>query len=238
MRPAPQPGSYTVVEMEKEFPFGQLKESVGEETVVLVRKRLIFHSEKELEIIKKMVGFLEGVSHDNLVNFSHAERAADHTVHFYYEYVPLTLEKWVLDLGDDVVEELELAMVGLANYLTSQGIRFVFDPRCLGLSRDIRVKYFLNEFAVDHERKLANFKEVQADIRQFFLEFRNVPEKEEELCEYLDRKSADSANLLASITTRESWDVKSSKSSNSATANMSKNKSLADKIENSKKKSL
>lgn len=49
-------------------------------------------------------------------------------------------------------------MLNLATYLTQAGIRFRFEPRNLGLSRDIKVKYFLDEFSIDAERKLLNYK--------------------------------------------------------------------------------
>lgn len=130
-------------------------------------------------------------------------------------------------------------MLSLANYLTQNGIRFVFDPDCLGLSKDIRVKYFLNEFSVDHERKLANYKEAEEEVVRFFSDFKKKYAKEETTTSSIyDRKSADSANHLGSVTTRESWEVKSSKSSNSAKVSMTKAQTLNEKIENSKKKSL
>ncbi len=130
-------------------------------------------------------------------------------------------------------------MLSLANYLTQNGIRFKFDPKHLGLSKEIKVKYFLSEFAIDHDKKLAYYKEVEEDIVKFFGDFRESGEDthSKSTSSLLDRKSADSANLLGSNTTRESWEVKSSKSSNSARAMMAKN-SLKEKIENSKKKSL
>lgn len=130
-------------------------------------------------------------------------------------------------------------MLNLANFLTQQGIKFKFHPSNLGLSKDIKVKYFLSEFAID-DKKLSNYKEVEEDIVKFFGDFRDTSEdkdKDKEQSSLLDRKSADSANLFGSNTTRESWEVKSSKSSNSARAMMAKN-SLKEKIENSKKKSL
>ena len=130
-------------------------------------------------------------------------------------------------------------MLNLATYLTQAGIRFRFEPRNLGLSRDIKVKYFLDEFSIDAERKLLNYKEAEEAIVRFFGDFREQ-EKEHPKSSTLimDRKSADSANLFgSSTTTRESWEVKSNKSSNSARAIMTKN-SLKEKIENSKKKSL
>ena len=129
-------------------------------------------------------------------------------------------------------------MLNLATYLTQAGIRFRFEPRNLGLSREIKVKYFLDEFSIDNERKLLNYKEVEEAIVRYFGDFRDQVKEHPMSSTLIDRKSADSANLFgSSTTTRESWEVKSNKSSNSARAIMTKN-SLKEKIENSKKKSL
>ena len=63
-------------------------------------------------------------------------------------------------------------MLNLATYLTQNGLKFKFNPKNIGLSKDIKVKYFLSEFAIDNEKKLANYKEVEEDILRFFSEFR------------------------------------------------------------------
>ena len=129
-------------------------------------------------------------------------------------------------------------MLNLATYLTQTGIRFRFEPGNLGLSREIKVKYFLDEFSIDADRKLLNYKEAQEGIVRFFGDFRDQEKEYSKSFTLIDRKSAESANLFGSTTTtRESWEVKSNKSSNSARAIMTKN-SLKEKIENSKKKSL
>ena len=47
----------------------------------------------------------------------------------------------------------------MAGYLTGCGVKFNFDPKCVGLSKDIKIKYFLKEFSIDSENKLANYKE-------------------------------------------------------------------------------
>lgn len=54
--------------------------------------------------------------------------------------------------------------------------------------------------------------------------------KEEPKNTFQERKSADSANLFGSATTRESWGVKSNKSSNSANTNLHKSNTLSEKI--------
>jgi hypothetical protein len=160
-------GERLVVEMHEGYPFGELKEAHGEE-VVVVRKKLVYHSPAQLEIIKKMVQFLSTLDSEFLIQLRSCENNGGGEFYFYYEYVPLTLEKWILDLGDDILEELEFEMLTLANYLTQHSIKFRFEPRLLGLSKDIKVKYFLHEFMVDSERKMLNFKEVEQEILSFF----------------------------------------------------------------------
>ena len=53
-----------------------------------------------------MAGFLGSLDSEYLVGLHHWEQGGDGRFHFYYEYAPLTVEKWLLDLGDDVLEEL------------------------------------------------------------------------------------------------------------------------------------
>lgn len=161
-----------------------------------MRKKLVYQNAGQLEIIKKMAEFIATLESEHLVQLlgweSHSGEAF-----FYYEYVPLTLERWILDLGDDILDELEFEMLSLAGYLAQQGIKFRFDPALLGLSKEIKVKYFLSEFAIDNEGKMNNFKEEEASITQFFSEFRSRYQKTVETPhEFFDRKSADSALLL------------------------------------------
>lgn len=61
-------------------------------------------------------------------------------------------------MGEELLKELQLELMNLASYLAKKGIKFGFDPKCVGLSRDIKIKYFLGEFVVDYENKFANFK--------------------------------------------------------------------------------
>jgi len=37
-------------------------------------------------------------------------------------------------------------LTSLAGYLTGKGVKFIFDPKCVGLNKDIKIKYFLKEF--------------------------------------------------------------------------------------------
>ena len=55
-------------------------------------------------------------------------------------------------------------MMSLARYLTKQDIKFRFDPDCLGLSKDIKVKYFLTEFMIDSENQNEYYDQVAAEI--------------------------------------------------------------------------
>lgn len=49
--------------------------------------------------------------------------------------------------------------MNLASYLAKNGVKFAFNPQCVGLSRDIKIKYFLAEFSIDYENKFVAFKE-------------------------------------------------------------------------------
>lgn len=74
------------------------------------------------------------------------------------------MSKWILDMGDDLVKELQLELMNLASFLSKNGVKFIFDPKCVGLSQDIKIKYFLNEFAMDYDNKFSNFKENEQQI--------------------------------------------------------------------------
>lgn len=71
----------------------------------------------------------------------------------------MSIDKWLLDLGEDVLEQLEFELTTLAVYLTDSGVKFAFDPKFVGLSKDIKVKYVSKEFSIDYENKLANYKD-------------------------------------------------------------------------------
>jgi hypothetical protein len=66
------------------YPFGQLKENACEEDLVLVHKKLIYHSERELEILRKMAAFLGSLDSEFLVGLHHWEQGGDGRFHFYY----------------------------------------------------------------------------------------------------------------------------------------------------------
>ena len=114
------------------------------------------------------------MDNEYLIQLIHVDLDEENTCNFYYEYVPLTIGQWVIDMGDELVKELQFELLALANYLTNNGIRFAFEPQCVGLSKDIKIKYFLTEFAIDHQNKLANYKDNEEKINEYFEELRAV----------------------------------------------------------------
>lgn len=90
-----------------------------------------------------MVHFLKAARHDNLVNLQKVMTTGDQ-VELHYEYVPFRLEKWVVDINEDLVDVLQEQMLELADYLSRSTIKFSFDPHSIGLSENMTVKYFLN----------------------------------------------------------------------------------------------
>ena len=63
-------------------------------------------------------------------------------------------------------------MLGLANYLANRNIKFRFDPKCLGLDKEMKIKYFLQEFMMDPDNKMQNFKMIEKEIKHFFWGFK------------------------------------------------------------------
>ena len=47
-------------------------------------------------------------------------------------------------VDEELFGTLEEQMIELAEYLTRSSIKFKFNPNCLGLSKDMSIKYFLN----------------------------------------------------------------------------------------------
>lgn len=95
-----------------------------------------------------MIHFLKVARHDNLINLEKVVEGKNEIV-LLYEYAPFRLEKWIVTVNEDLLDSLEEQMVELAESLTRSSIKFAFDPECLGLSKDMTVKYFLKEFNLD-----------------------------------------------------------------------------------------
>lgn len=90
-----------------------------------------------------MIHFLKAARHENLVNLEKALEEEDR-IEVFYEYVPFRLEKWLLDINEDLIHTLQEQMLDLAEYLCRSSIRFTFDPESIGLSENMNIKYFLN----------------------------------------------------------------------------------------------
>ena len=75
-----------------------------------------------------------------------------------------------------------MQLVELAQHLSRASIKFQFDPMAVGLTQDMTIKYFLNQFQLDLGDSEANLKQKRIEIREFFskLSEYNSPEKEEE----------------------------------------------------------
>ena len=84
--------NFYVVEMEGSgFPFGEIKENVGEEEEVLVRKALTYSSEGELVMLQKMASFLTTLDSEYVIRLHHMQTSKEGEAHLFYEYVPLKL---------------------------------------------------------------------------------------------------------------------------------------------------
>jgi hypothetical protein len=85
-----------------------------------------------------------------------------------YEYAPFKLEKWIVTVNEDLLDSLEEQMLELAESLARSSIKFSFDPNCLGLSKDMTVKYFLKEFNLDFDDREEHFEQLRVEITKFF----------------------------------------------------------------------
>lgn len=47
----------------------------------------------------------------------------------------------------------------------------------MGLDSELKVKYLLNEFMVDSQNKMSNFKVVEGEIGSFFRMFKEIDSK-------------------------------------------------------------
>lgn len=60
-----------------------------------------------------MIHFLKAARHDNLVNLEKALEEEDR-IELFYEYVPFRLEKWLLDINEELIHSLQEQMLELA----------------------------------------------------------------------------------------------------------------------------
>lgn len=71
---------------------------------------------------------------------------------FCYEYAPLRIERWIVDLGD-MVDRLKKEMMALSLFLNRKRVAFEFSPLNVGLSSQMRIQYFLYDFWWLEERE-------------------------------------------------------------------------------------
>lgn len=221
--------------MSSQYPFGELGETITQDTSINVVKKLNFSSSEEYDMIQHMVHFLKAAKHENLVNLEKVLTNEDQ-IQLYYEYAPFRLEKWVVDINEDLIESLQEQMLELADYLCRSSIKFSFDPDCLGLSENMTVKYFLNQFAVDLDNSKENLEEIKKDVLMYFKELisPNCLKVEE-----------DPKNRTQSLSTNGSYSPNEAEkftekipSRESAPGKLMKSTVLSNRVQNSKKKCL
>ena len=75
----------------------------------------------------------------------------------------------------------------------------------------MRVKYFLQEFMIDSQNKMGNFKVIEGEISSYFRDFKEIYSKiDETSTDTPERKSADAAMVPAKLelkNDRGSWEV-------------------------------
>ena len=77
-------------------------------------------------MITQTGSFLKGLRNNFLINFHHMEKEETH-IYLYFEYAHLNIEKWILDLGDEMWERLKNQMFELANFLNKSQFFWTFD---------------------------------------------------------------------------------------------------------------
>lgn len=136
-------GSCYLIDMCEAYPFGQLRQLQEAGTEVLVRKKLFLCSQQQQAVLQRTAEVLRSVRHPFLINLR-AFQQQHNSAYFYYQYVHLTIERWILDLGQEIIDRLKRQMLALAAYLNQHGLCFTFSPQQLGLSHQIDVQYFLH----------------------------------------------------------------------------------------------
>lgn len=91
---------YVVLNMDEVYPFGGIQETSEEGDESLVCKKLHYQEEEDLAILHDMASLLQGLDCEYLVRLIAAQADIDGTCNFYYEYVPLTMSGWLLDMGE------------------------------------------------------------------------------------------------------------------------------------------
>lgn len=99
----------------------------------MVRRRLAYSLPSQKRVISQAVQKLEQLSHSSLISLHYSEHKEGY-FSLYYEYVHLTLEKWIVNLGDDVLEGLKNQMLDLSCFLNASGVVFTFEPRFVGVN--------------------------------------------------------------------------------------------------------
>lgn len=94
---------------------------------------MAYSSPTQKRVISQAVQKLEQLSHSSLIKFYYSEHK-EGSFSLYFEYVHLTLEKWIINLGDDVLDSLKNQMLDLSRFLNAGGVAFTFDPRFVGVN--------------------------------------------------------------------------------------------------------
>lgn len=185
-------------------------------TEVLVRKKLHICSQQQQQVLLRTAEVLQSVSHPFLINLRGCQQQ-DSTAYFYYQYAHLTIERWILDLGEEIVDRLKHQMLALAAFLNQRGVCFAFSPQQLGLSQQIDVQYFLHEFSLREGRDprllQADLASNQQRIEHFFEGFRQDNPRTKTAGVFSSQLVGNECkeSMLSSITTRESWSPSSPK---------------------------
>ena len=150
---------------------------------------------------------MEQLSHSSLIKLHYSEHE-EGSFNFYYEYVHLTLEKWIINLGDDVLDSLKSQMLDLSNFLNASGIAFTFDPRFVGVNQDMRLKYFISDFSIidagQEQLRARNEAANKKAIESFFEKFKTCTEDNALLStSFFDHRET----MCESVSTRESWSL-------------------------------
>jgi hypothetical protein len=96
---------------------------ITEKNSAMVKKTLHYSNETEYDMIQHMVHFIKIAKHEHLVNIIQVKEGGD-CVELYYEYAPLKLERWIIDVNEEIAVSMENQLIELAEYLTRASIKF------------------------------------------------------------------------------------------------------------------